>query len=100
MVKVIVTTTLVFVALLAIPRMMINDSKTIAQEELNCIKLEARLLFDNPIEKIIIQSLEVEKNEKGINLVSAYTLGGLKYAIAEAACNKGAHVVWRPWLGN
>lgn len=77
---------------------MVNDAKGIAQDEIDCLKLEARHLFDNPIETIIIQNFKVEKNKKGEKTVTAYTLGGLKYAVAEVTCNKGAHVVWRRWL--
>lgn len=95
MLKIIATTALIFIALLVIPRLMVNDAETHTQEEINCLKSEARLLFDNPIEKVIIQSLEVKKKESGVSMVAAYTLGGIKYAVAEVACNKGAHVVWR-----
>lgn len=63
------------------------------------MKLEADLLFDNLIEKMIIQKIVVDQKEQEVGIISAYTFGGLKYAAAAAKCNSGAHVSWRLWFG-
>jgi len=98
MVKFGITTVVILIALFVVPIMIVNDAEAITQEEIDCIKSETRLLFDNPIEKIVIQGIEVEKKENNKSIVNIYTFGGLKYAIAKVGCNKGAHVVWRRWF--
>jgi hypothetical protein len=99
MAKVIGIITLILFALIAIPRTLIDDSKTISQRELKCFKLEASTLFDNLIEKLIIQKIVIDEKEKDVARVSAYTFGGLKYATAQVKCNGSAHISWRRWFG-
>jgi hypothetical protein len=97
--KVLPASIFIVLMLILVPRILVSDSTTINKEEIRCIKLEAWLLFDNPLEKLIIQRLQVNRSANGVTVVYAYTLGGLKYAIAEVRCNSGARILWRRWLG-
>ena len=99
MVKVIPEETLIIVVLYASLGIMVNDSIAQTKEDISCVENEARLLFSNPLERIMIQSYEVERGEDGESLVQVYLLGGLKYAEAEVTCHKGSRVLWRRWFG-
>jgi len=62
-IKVIVATVILLIVLSIIPRIIIYDSIDLTSEEIKCAKQESNLLFDNPIEKIMIQKLAVEKKK-------------------------------------
>ena len=80
-----------------VPKFLIQDSRRLPEEDINCAKTETHLMLDNPFERILVQKLAVSGKE-GENLyVDAYTFWGLKYARVKVVCNEGAEVLWRVW---
>lgn len=78
-----------------VPKFLIQDSRILPKDDINCAKTETHLMLDNPFERILVQKLAASGKE-GENLyVDAYTLWGLKYARVKVICNESAEVVWR-----
>lgn len=87
-------------AMIGMPRLLYSDHAAIPPALVLCVKRDAKQLFDNPLERILIQQFVVEKHHNTTGMVKAYTLGGLPYASAEVSCNEGAKVLWRRWFGS
>ena len=87
--------TIILITLILLSKLILHHSKDALQENMQCALVECNLLFDNPIEKLIIQKTIVTKVEKNTCYLSVYTLGCIKYATAEIVYNEKAIVTWR-----
>ncbi len=88
---------MVLLALLVIPLTGLEDSRALNREQVECARLEARLLFDHPLERLFVLKLVVGMGEDGGYLVRAHALGGFEYGAAEVMCGGKARVLWRRW---
>lgn len=78
-----------------IPKLLIQDIKTLAGRDIGCAKQETHLLLDNPFERVLVQKLAVSSKDGENLFVDAYTFWGIKYARVRVVCNEGSQVVWR-----
>ena len=81
------------------PVLFIRDSDSVTAEERACAKRDTHTMLDNPIERLFIIKISVDKKEGNTLFTSAYTVAGVKYATVELVCNEGATVTWRRWFG-
>jgi len=89
--------TIIIIGIL-IPIIFIRDINGLTKQKIDCAKINAYQVLENPIERMLILKTAVLKKEKDVFTVNAYTFFGLKYAIAEIKCDNWSKVIWRRWF--
>lgn len=82
---------------IALPFFQLKDVHGLSAEDIACAKRDSHLIFENPLERLLILKIVVDKKENTTLFVSAYTIFGLKYATVELVCDEYSTVTWSRW---
>ncbi len=73
------------------PRLFIHEDKSLSQVEIDCAKTQADMMFDNPLNKILIQKIVTVRKDAEVITLKAYSFWGIKYSQLTVVCNNQSH---------